>query len=424
MATANPFQSALSQLEKALGLLQLAPHIVAELKKPRHIHEFTIPVLMDDGSRQVFTGYRVQYNDARGPFKGGIRYHPKTNLHEVKALAAWMTWKCAIVDIPFGGGKGGVIVDPKKLSKGELERLSRGWVREMYRNIGPDIDVPAPDVSTNPMIMGWMVDEYSRMVGSWQPATFTGKPVELGGIPVREYSTARGGLIVVEELVKKMKLKPAKTTVAVQGFGNVGYFIAEMLHDAGFKVIALSDSQGGILAKNGKSMDPRNVMKSKKERGMIHGCYCVGSVCDCENYTAITNEKLLQLPVDLLVPAALENAITKENMRKVKAKAILEMANGPLTPEADEYFFKRKIPVIPDFLANAGGVAGSHLEWVQNRQGVLWSDKEVLQKLDNKMREAFASMWNAAEKHTTDLRTGAYVVAVERVAKAIQAKGA
>ncbi|MFH0853199.1 MAG: Glu/Leu/Phe/Val dehydrogenase [bacterium] len=422
MAT-NPFRSSLQQLDKAIKLINLPKDTVAELTKPKRVLEFSIPVTMDNGAKKIFTGYRVQYNDSRGPFKGGIRFHPQTNLNEVKALSAWMTWKTAVIDIPFGGGKGGVTVDPKRLSKRELEQLSRSWVKAIFPYLGPDIDVPAPDVNTNPMIMGWMVDEYSKLSGKWQPAAFTGKPVELGGIPVREYSTARGGLTIVLELAKQLNWNPQKTTVAVQGFGNVGYNVAQLLHDAGFKIIALSDSRGGIHAKNGKPMNPKHVLKTKQREGMIHGHYCVGTVCDFTNFTQITNNKLLELKVDLLIPSALENVITKANVGRIKARAILEMANGPTAPEADTRLFKKGIPVVPDILANSGGVAGSYLEWAQNKQGVVWSDQEVLKQLDAKMKSAFKLVWDTTKKYKTDLRTGAYIVALERVSQAKSARG-
>ncbi len=423
MEAANPFSTALRQLDRALAILKLDSGLVETLQQPKRILQFSIPVRMDNGSTRVFRGYRVQYNDARGPFKGGIRFHPETNLDEVQALAAWMTWKCSVVDIPFGGGKGGVTVDPKSLSRGELERLSRGWVRAISAYLGPDIDVPAPDVYTNPMIMGWMVDEYSTLTGRWQPATFTGKPVGLGGIPVREYATGRGGLVVALALAKKLGREPKDLTVAVQGFGNVGYFTSQLLHDAGFRILALSDSRGGIYAKNGLPMDPRNVKLSKDERGAINGCYCIGTVCDCENFTTITNQALLELPVDILIPAALENVITRDNVEKIQAKAVIEMANGPTTPEADESLFRRGIPVVPDILANSGGVATSWLEWVQNREGRTWTDEETLRTLDAKVSAAFSAVWTKAEEHRVDLRTGAYVLAVDRVAKAVQARG-
>ncbi len=422
MATINPFASAMQQLKKAAVVAKLNPQLIESLQKPQRILEAALTITMDDGSTKTFSAFRVQYNDARGPFKGGIRYYPKVDLNEVKALAFWMTMKTGVVGIPMGGGKGGIIVDVKKLSAAEIERLSRAWVRAFAKYLGPRTDVPAPDVYTTPQIMGWMVDEYSRITGSWEPAVFTGKPLAIGGSLGRTEATGFGGAMIFEELAKKLKLKKG-ATIAVQGFGNVGYYIAEKLHDLGYKIVALSDSKGGILDIRGKGMDPRNVLHSKQEKGVIDGCYCKGSVCDCENYKQITNEQLLQLKVDILIPAALENVITGKNVGKIKAKAIVEMANGPLTPEADEKLFRRKIPVVPDILANAGGVTVSYFEWAQNLGGAYWTKEEVFTKLRHTMTTSFNDVWAAAEKHKTDLRTGAYVVALKRVEDAMKARG-
>ena len=418
----NPFANAMRQLKKAAAAAQLDPLFIASLQKPQRIMEANLSITMDSGAVQTFTAFRVQYNDARGPFKGGIRYYPKVDLNEVKALAFWMTMKCGVAGIPMGGGKGGIIVDVKKLSAGEIERLSRAWVRAFAKYLGPRTDVPAPDVYTTPQIMGWMVDEYARLTGNWEPAVFTGKPLAIGGSQGRTEATGFGGAMIFEELAKKLKIKKG-ATVAVQGFGNVGYYVAEKLHDMGYKIIALSDSKGGILDIRGKGMDPANVLKSKKEKGMIDGCYCLGSVCDCENYKQITNDQLLQLKVDVLIPAALENVITAKNVGKIKAKAIIEMANGPLTPDADEKLFRRKIPVVPDILSNAGGVTVSYFEWAQNLSGVYWTKGEVFKKLREVMTTGFNDVWAAAEKYKVDLRTGAYVVALKRVEDAMKARG-
>lgn len=418
----NPFANAMRQLKKAATVAQLDPLFIASLQKPQRIMEANLSITMDNGAVQTFTAFRVQYNDARGPFKGGIRYYPKVDLNEVKALAFWMTMKCGVAGIPMGGGKGGIIVDVKKLSAREIEALSRAWVRAFAKYLGPRTDVPAPDVYTTPQIMGWMVDEYSRLTGNWEPAVFTGKPLAIGGSQGRTEATGFGGAMIFEELAKKLKIKKG-ATVAVQGFGNVGYYVAEKLHDMGYKIIALSDSKGGILDVRGKGMDPANVLKSKKEKGMIDGCYCLGSVCDCENYKQITNDQLLQLKVDVLIPAALENVITAKNVGKIKAKAIVEMANGPLTPDADEKLFRRKIPVVPDILSNAGGVTVSYFEWAQNLSGVYWTKAEVFKKLREVMTISFNDVWAAAEKYKVDLRTGAYVVALKRVEDAMKARG-
>ncbi|MFH1236176.1 MAG: Glu/Leu/Phe/Val dehydrogenase [Parcubacteria group bacterium] len=418
----SPFRSAIEQFEKALKYITVGSDIVEQLKMPMRLAEVAIPVEMDDGSTKVFLGYRVQHNNARGPFKGGVRYHPQVDLDEVKALAFWMTIKCAVVDVPFGGGKGGVQVDPKLLSEGELERLSRGWVQKMFPILGPDVDVPAPDVYTNPKIMGWMVNEYSKLAGRDTPAAFTGKPLDQGGLDGREDSTAQGGVFVIQELVKKLGLVPEKTRVAVQGFGNVGYFTAKLLHDAGFQIIALSDSQGGILAINGKTMDPEAVMHSKREKGMIDGIYCVGSVCDYENFRRISNEELLTADCDVVIPAALENQITATNAHLIRAKLIVELANGPTTPKADSILYGRGVTIVPDVVANAGGVAGSYFEWVQNREGSRWKNHEVIAKLEPLMREGFDTVWAKAREYDVDLRTAAYILAIERISEAMRTR--
>lgn len=420
----NPFSSALKQLEKAEQYIDIDQGILTQLKTPMRIIEEDISVEMDDGSTKVFTGYRVQFNNARGPFKGGIRYHPEVDLNEVKALAFWMTMKCAVVGIPLGGGKGGVKVDPRKLSTSELERLSRGWVQKMFSFIGPDVDVPAPDVNTNPKIMGWMVDEFSKLAGKQTPASFTGKPLEIGGLDGREDSTSQGGVFIVEELVKKLNLVPSKTRVAIQGFGNVGYNAAKLLYEAGFQIIALSDSHGGILAINGKYMDPEYVLTDKREKGMIGGMYCIGSVCDGENFKKITNKELLSAECDILIPAALENQITDKNVDTIKAKVIVELANGPTTPEADKKLFKKGVVVVPDILANAGGVIGSYFEWIQNKQKSTWKKQDVFKKLKKIMTESFDNTWENARKNNTDLRTGAYIVAIQRIVEAIKGNNA
>jgi glutamate dehydrogenase/leucine dehydrogenase len=354
----------------------------------------------------------VQYNDARGPFKGGIRYHWDTNLNEVKALSFWMAMKCAVVGIPYGGGKGGITVNPKELSTAELERLSRAWVQAMFHNIGPWKDVPAPDVYTTPQIMAWMVDEYSKLAGQWTPAAFTGKPLAVGGSEGRMFSTSQGGYYVFQAFAALKKIVPRGTSVAIQGFGNVGAFAAEIFHAAGYKIVAVSDSKGGIL--NMKGLDVPAVVKHKEETGSVAGF--TGS-------QAIDNTKILELKVDVLIPSALENVITEKNAGKIQAKVVVELANGPTTPEADIKLFKRGIPVIPDILANAGGVTGSYFEWVQNLNGDRWSEKDVLTKLQPIMVDSFNAVWKMAEKHKVNLRTGAYMVAIDRIAKAMKLRG-
>lgn len=408
----NPFANAVAQLKNAATVMGLEKATVDALQKPQRVLEVAIPVAMDDGTKKVFTGYRVQFNDARGPFKGGIRYHWDTNLNEVKALSFWMAMKCAVVGIPYGGGKGGVTVDPRELSEGELERLSRGWVQAMYKYIGPWKDVPAPDVYTNPKIMAWMVDEYSKLAGEWSPAAFTGKPIEVGGSQGRMFSTSQGGYYVFEALAKKMKLVPGKTTIAIQGFGNVGAFAAEIFHKVGYKIVAVSDSKGGVM--NMKGLDIPAVWKHKE---------ATGSVAGFAGTTPVDNKKILELAVDVLIPSALENVITESNAGKIKAKVVLELANGPTTPEADTKLFKRGIPVVPDILANAGGVTGSYFEWVQNLNGYAWTERDMLEKLKPIMVDSFEAVWAMATKHKVSLRVGAYMVAVDRIVKAMKLRG-
>lgn len=422
---ANVFKNAMKQLAKASEYLNIETGILEQLKKPKRLLQFSIPVKMDNGMTKVFEGYRVQYNDARGPFKGGIRFHSQTNLDEVKALSFWMAIKTAVVGIPMGGGKGGVTVDPKKLSKGELERLSRGYVVALKDFIGSDKDVPAPDVNTNPQIMAWMVDEFSKIKGYNDLGVFTGKPLELGGSKGRIEATGLGGFFVFEELAKKLSAKggsasggkPTQTTVAVQGFGNVGYFISEFLHNAGYRVVAVSDSRGGIYDKRHQGMNPKNLLKQKQDQGFNNGCYCIGSVCDCENYTKISNAKILELPVDVIVPAALESVITEKNAGRIKAKVILEMANGGVTPEADVKLNKKDKIVVPDVLANAGGVTVSYFEWLQNKQNYYWGEKEVNEKLEKIMKDSFNEVWKIKEQYRVDLRVAAFILAVQRIAE-------
>lgn len=408
----NPFTSAMNQLTAAASTMKLDPAILKALRQPQRVLDIPLSIVMGDGSTKTFAGYRVQYNNARGPFKGGIRYHPDTNVDEVKALAFWMTIKCAVVDIPYGGGKGGVAVNPKELSANELERLSRSWVKAMFEYIGPWKDVPAPDVYTTPQIMAWMVDEYSKLAGQWTPAAFTGKPIELGGSAGRKFSTSQGGYYVLEELAKKMNAPTRKTTIAIQGFGNVGGYAAEIMHRAGYLVVAISDSAGGIVNMNG--LDVPAVVKHKETTETVTGF--AGS-------TPVDNHKILELPVDVLVPSALDGVINEKNAGRLQTKAILELANGPTTPEADDKLFKQGITVVPDILANAGGVTGSYFEWVQNLQGVHWTEQEVLEKLKPIMDSSFNQVWDMAQKYNVNLRTGAYILAIERIAKAMKIRG-
>ncbi len=419
----DTFGQSMKQLEKAAKALSLDENALELLKRPQRTHEVAIPVKMDNGKIKNFRGYRVQYNNARGPYKGGIRFHPQVDLSEVSALAFWMALKCAVVGIPFGGAKGGIEVNPKELSLREIEELSRGYVRALFLELGPKIDIPAPDVYTNPQIMGWMMDEYSRMRGYTSPGAFTGKPVETGGIIGRDTATADGGLIALEKVREKLGTDAKDMRIAIQGFGNAGYNFALRAHKAGYTIIALSDSRGGIKAKNGKGLDPDVVMENKKEKGLIDGMYCVGSVCDGENYAPISNDALLEIECDVLVPAALENQITKENADRIQAKVILELANGPTTPEADEILFKKGTVVIPDILANAGGVTVSYFEWLQNLQNDVWSREEVHKRLHSIMGTAFDAVWEAKMKYDTDMRTGAFILAIERIVSAMRGRG-
>ncbi len=436
----NPFENAMKQLENAAEILRKQPafvkdmanaHKLETLKEPQRIINVSLPVRMDDGTQKIFQGYRVQYNNARGPYKGGIRYHHNVSLDEVKALSFWMAMKCAVADLPLGGGKGGVIVDPKVLSEGELERLSRAYARAIADVIGPETDVPAPDVNTNGVIMGWMVDEFLQIQKKKAElfggkitksdeikfkSTFTGKAIADGGSQGREEATGLGGLFVLQAILKSLGLT-GQLTAAVQGFGNVGYNVVKFLSDAGIKVVAVSDSKGGIHVPDG--INAELTLKCKKEHGYLAGCYCTGSVCDLNRGKQITNEALLELPVDILVPAALENAITRENADRVKAKVVLEMANGPTTPEADALLYKKGIPVIPDILSNSGGVTVSAFEWEQNLKGEQWTKDDVNKKLSEKMASAAEAVWDASKTHNTDLRTAAFVVALERILRAM-----
>lgn len=401
----NPFENALKQLEKAANIMNLDKNIHEILKSPDRVMTVSVPVKMDNGEVKVFTGFRSQYNDALGPYKGGIRYHENVSLDEVKALSFWMMVKCATVNIPMGGGKGGIIVDSKKLSEGELERMSREYVRKIWREIGSDKDVPAPDMYTTPKIMGWMRDEFEKLVGHSDPGVITGKAIADGGSEGREQATAQGGVYVTRELMKKLNLKASETKVAIQGMGNVGGFMAKLLAADGFKIVALSDSKGGVYNPDGLDLD--KVFAHKEKTGSLSGMDGVQNV---------SNAELLELPVDILVPSAMENQITSDNADKIKAKIIVEMANGPTTPEADEVLSARGIVVVPDVLANAGGVTVSCFEWEQNVKDQKWSEIEVLAKLEPIMVNAFNEVWETKNKYSVPMRTAAFVKAIERVA--------
>jgi len=400
----SAFDNAMKQLDVAAEKLGLTPGVIAKLKQPNQIHEFDIPITKDDGSQKSFHGFRVQFNNARGPYKGGIRYHPQVDLDEVKALAFWMAIKCAVVDIPMGGGKGGIEVNPKDLSVGELERLSRGWVQKIYEHIGPKIDVPAPDVNTTPQIMDWMADEYAKLTNDSTRATFTGKPLGKGGSEGREAATGQGGFYILDEVAKKLSLDPGQTRVIVQGIGNVGYHFAQLARQGSYKIVGLSDSKGGIYNPNG--LDPDEVMRVKKEKG---------SVIDVEGAEKVGSLAILTKECDILVPAALENQITADNAARINAKVVLEMANGPTTPEADKILHDKGVLVVPDVLSNAGGVTVSYFEWEQNLKNEHWTEAEVLAKLEPIMRNAFGSIWKTHEEYQVDLRTAAFMLAVQRI---------
>jgi glutamate dehydrogenase len=408
MNNTNPYQTALQQLEHAAAASKADPKVVELLKNPDRYMEVSIPVKMDDGSMKVFTGFRSQHNNFRGPYKGGIRFHSQVNLDEVKALSFWMTFKTAVVDVPFGGGKGGIIVDPKTLSEGELERLSKGYVEKMFSIFGPEKDVPAPDVNTNGKIMLWMLEKFEELNGAKAPATFTGKPVGKGGSEGREEATGFGGLSVLREALAMNTFISSGTTVAIQGFGNVSTYFAAGLKELNLKLVAISDSKGGIY--NAEGIDPSMATAYKKEHGSLQGL---------PGAKEISNEELLTLPVDILVPAALENVFTKENANDVKAKMIIEMANGPTTSEADVIFDQKDIIVIPDILANSGGVATSYFEWYQNMHDESWTREDVLKKLDEKMTSAFKEVLAATEKYQTSMRSGAYITALNRLSEAL-----
>ncbi|MBI4783182.1 MAG: Glu/Leu/Phe/Val dehydrogenase [Oscillatoriophycideae cyanobacterium NC_groundwater_1537_Pr4_S-0.65um_50_18] len=409
------------RLEKALRYVSIHEDAVERLKYPKSSLTVSIPVRMDNGSLRVFQGYRVRYDDSRGPAKGGVRFHPGVSLDEVQSLAFWMTFKCAVLNLPFGGAKGGITLNPKELSKFELERLSRGYVDAIADFIGPDVDIPAPDVYTNPMIMGWMMDQYSIIRRQITPGVVTGKPISMGGSLGRETATAMGAFFVIQTVMPKLNRQPANTTVAVQGFGNAGSVIAELLFRAGYKVVAVSDSQGGIYSPQG--LDIPSIRQIKESMRGLKAVYCEGSVCNHVEHTIVTNAELLELEVDFLIPAALENQITAENADRIRAPYIFEVANGPITSAADAILEAKGIQVFPDILVNAGGVTVSYFEWVQNRSGYYWTLEEVNMRLQEKITRETELIWAIAQEMNCDLRTAAYVHALKRMGEAIEAKG-
>jgi len=408
----NVWQMAQRQLDEVAALIGLDENLHAYLREAKRILTVSVPVGMDDGKLKVFEGYRVQHNLSRGPGKGGIRYHPDVTLDEVKALAMWMTWKCALVNIPYGGAKGGVICDPKAMSLKEIENLTRRYTSEISIIIGPEKDIPAPDVYTTPQIMAWIMDTFSMQHGYSIPGVVTGKPLAIGGSLGRDKATARGCLYVVNEAVKEARIDPKGARVAIQGFGNAGMHAAELMAADGYKIIAVSDSRGGVF--NPKGLDVSGLIAFKQETGTVAG-FSGGD--------RISNKDLLEVECDVLVPAALEKVITRDNAPRIKAKIVAEAANGPTLPEADQILHDRGIMVLPDILANAGGVSVSYFEWVQDLQENFWEEEEVNERLRRKMVRAFRETLDQARKYKTDMRHGAYVVAVGRVSEATKLRG-
>jgi glutamate dehydrogenase (NADP+) len=407
--------SALTRLESAAKHLDISPEVLEKLKFPKEVLSVRLMVRMDDGARRSFMAWRCRYDDTRGPTKGGIRFHPETSMDEVVTLAFWMTFKCAVVNLPYGGGKGAVRLDPRELSKAELERVSRAYVHAFAGLIGPDRDIPAPDVYTNAMVMGWMADEYSSIARQPCPAVITGKPISLGGSLGRDDATALGGHYLVHHLEAELGLDKGRRRVAIQGYGNAGTHIARFLHEEGYRIVAISDSKGGVACAEG--IDPDAASAAKERTGSVAGL--VGT----RGCKPMTNRELLEADCELLVPAALENQITAENAGRIRAGVILELANGPVSPEADPILQQRRIQILPDILANAGGVTVSYFEWVQNRQGYYWTLDEVQRRLRTTMEQEGRNVWDLACRKRLDMRTAAYVHALARLAQAIESHG-
>lgn len=424
MKSPDVFADAVSRVQRVGKEAGVPAEIIGALSAPRSVHIASLPVRMDDGRTIHFQGYRCRYSDALGPTKGGVRYHPNVDQAEIQALALWMTLKCAVVGIPFGGGKGGVVVDPKRLSRLELERLSRAYVRAMADVIGPDRDIPAPDVYTDERIMGWMADEYQAIHRKSTPAVITGKPVALGGSLGRSEATGRGAFLALREFAKRRDLVPAETRVAIQGFGNAGSTVGLLLDQAGYRVVAVSDERGGVFSEQG--LDVEALYNQKQSTCGVGRVYCEGSVCDCSaagGIEKISNAELLELDVDVLVPAALEGVIGRENVDRIRARLVLEVANGPVRGDVDARLEERGIAVLPDILTNAGGVVVSYFEWIQNRQGYAWSLPEIRDRLEDVLQTAFDDVWTIFEEGAGSLRTAAYIVALRRLEAAISAQG-
>ncbi len=418
MEAENPFNNALAQLASIADIVSIEPEYYEMLKSPRREVIVALPLKLGDGTSVTFTGYRVQHNNARGPYKGGIRYHPNVTLGEVKALAMWMTWKAAVIDIPFGGAKGGVTVDPKKLSNDDLERLTRKYISAIDRDIGPEVDIPAPDLNTNPQTMAWIMNEYSRLHGHNVPSVVTGKPIEIGGSEGRAAATGKGVAICTREAIRKYLHRDVKdVTVAVQGFGNVGSNTVKSLMEMGARIVAMSDVVGGAKPKSSSGYFEQSF------ESLIENSTKLGSISRIPNIQRISNEEVLETECDILIPAALENQITENNANKVKAKIVVEAANGPTTPMADKLLERAGVRLVPDILANSGGVLVSYFEWVQNLNRDHWTEEEVNNRLEHKMVHAFNEVVTLAEKDGIDLRRAALVLAVNKVVAAMKLSG-
>ncbi|MFZ0327062.1 MAG: Glu/Leu/Phe/Val dehydrogenase [Nitrososphaeraceae archaeon] len=411
--TVNPFETALKQLDEAAELINLETGMRDVLANPKRVLIVSLPVKLDSGKIEVFTGFRSQHNDARGPFKGGIRYHPQVTIDEVKALSMWMTWKCAIADIPYGGGKGGIICNPKEMSEGELERMTRRYAYSIADIIGPRTDIPAPDVYTGGKEMAWIMDTYSALKGNFgQPEIITGKPLAIGGSLGRTEATGRGLTFTVREAAKKLSIDLKTATVAIQGFGNAGQYAGQLLEDQGAKIIAVSDSNGAVV--NKKGIDVQGLRNHKEKNGSVTGY---------PESKAMSGEEIIETECTILVPAALENQITQKNASRISAKIVAEAANGPTTPEADEILFKNNVLLIPDILANGGGVTVSYFEWLQNLRREYWTESDVNERLDKNISKAFDDVYKAHEKHGVNMRKASTLLAIEKVAEATRIRG-
>lgn len=421
MTANNIFLDALERLKQMSKDAEIDSEVLESLLHPKAVIQASLPVRMDDGSVRYFSGYRCRYNDVLGPTKGGIRYHPQVSQEEVQALALWMTIKCAVVGLPYGGAKGGIEVDPKALSPMELERLSRAYVRAMADFIGPSIDIPAPDVYTNARIMGWMMDEYEAIKRQRMPGVITGKPISLGGSQGRDEATGRGAYLCIRELSHKLGWNPREKRVALQGFGNAGYHVAQLLQQDGYRIVAISDSKGGIHSESG--FDVESIWRQKQQVRRVQAVYCEHTVCELIEHKQISNEELLELDVDLLIPAALEGVISQANAAKIRAPYICEVANGPILCEAEPILEEKGITIIPDVVANAGGVIVSYFEWVQNRSGYAWTLDEVYERLEEIIVRAFDKVLDTAQEEKRSLRSAAYTAALRQISNAVTAHG-